>query len=179
MAIPLMPRATASWLIDHTTLTFEQIADFCGLHGLEVQTIADQEVNKQFASLDPIVSGQLTWEEIRRCEESELSRLKIQHSVADHTKPSKKKSKYTPLSKRQDRPDAIAWVLKHYAYLPDGVISKLLGTSRATIQSIRNKTHWNYSNLKPRDPVILGLCQQGELEECLHTNQPMPVEAKS
>jgi hypothetical protein len=177
MKHPLMPKATASWLVDQTSLTFEQIASFCGLHVLEVQMIADQNLSKQIVPMDPVRLGQLTWEEIHRCEKDSSLSLQIQKiSVLEILSP--KKSKYTPLSKRQDRPDGIAWLLRQYPHLTDQAISKFLGTTRATVQSIRNKTHWNFPNLKPRNPVFLGLRTQIEFEKFLQ-DCPAPPSAES
>ena len=164
---PLMPKATAVWLIENTTLTFTQIAEFCGLHLLEVQGIADGEVAKGIIGVDPVTSGQLTREEIARCEDDETARLKlaevaIQHHVTE--KKQKKTSKYTPVARRQDKPDAIAWILKNCPEINDPQIVKLIGTTKSTIDSVRSKTHWNSQNIKPRDPVLLGLCTQTELD---------------
>ena len=166
MSNPLMPKATALWLIDNTSLTFSQIAEFCGLHLLEVQTIADQTSSSQGTGLDPITSGQLTWSEIHRCEKDHTQKLCLTPStLVDLSR--KKKAKYTPLSKRQDRPDGIYWILKNYPHVPDSVICSLIGTTKSTIQSIKNKTHWNSANIKPRNPVLLGLCTKSELENVI------------
>lgn len=163
MALPLMPKATAVWLVDNTTLTFDQIADFCGLHPLEVQGIADGDVAANMAGQDPVGTGQLTREEIERCEASAEERLKLIES--DMPAPKKRKGpRYTPVSKRQDRPDAIAWLVRNHPELSDAQIGKLIGTTKPTISSIRERTHWNMSNLKPTDPVTLGLCTQIELD---------------
>jgi len=166
MALPLMPKATAVWLVDNTTLTFDQIADFCGLHPLEVQGIADGDVAANMAGQDPVGTGQLTREEIERCEASADERLKLIES--DMPAPKKRKGpRYTPVSKRQDRPDAIAWLVRNHAELSDAQIGKLIGTTKPTISSIRERTHWNMSNLKPTDPVTLGLCTQIELDDII------------
>ncbi len=162
---PLMPKATAVWLVDNTKLTFDQIAEFCGLHPLEVKGIADGEVAQGIKGLDPVAAGQLTRDEIERCEKNAAAKLMIAVSknVAAAAKP-KKKGRYTPVSRRQDRPDAILWLVRNHPELQDAQISKLVGTTKATIDQIRNKTHWNASNLKPVDPVTLGLCSQLELD---------------
>ena len=166
MALPLMPKATAVWLIDNTLLTFEQIGDFCGLHKLEVQGIADGEIAQNITGLDPIAGKQLTAEEIKRCEEDASARLVL--SESDMPPPKKRRGpRYTPVSKRQDRPDAIAWLVRNHAELTDAQISKLVSTTKPTIVAIRERTHWNISNLKPTDPVTLGLCTQIELDEAI------------
>lgn len=166
MALPLMPKATAVWLVDNTTLTFDQIADFCGLHPLEVQGIADGDVAANMAGQDPVGTGQVTREEIERCEANADERLKLIES--DMPAPKKRKGpRYTPVSKRQDRPDAIAWLVRNHGELSDAQIGKLIGTTKPTISSIRERTHWNMSNLKPTDPVTLGLCTQIELDEAI------------
>jgi hypothetical protein len=161
-----MPKATAVWLVDNTSLSFEQIADFCGLHPLEVKGIADGEVATGIRGLDPVVTGTLTREEIARCEADPAQRLRMQRSVAADVKPPKRKEpRYTPLSKRQDRPDAIAWILRHHPEVSDQAICKLLGTTKNTVQAVRDRTHWKSQDIRPRDPVLLGLCQQVELDE--------------
>lgn len=165
---PLMPKATAVWLVDNTTLTFEQIADFCGLHPLEVKGIADGEVATGIRGLDPVGQGMLAREEIARCEQDRSRRLKLSRSVAANVKPPKRREpRYTPLSKRQDRPDAIAWLLRNHPEVTDQQICKLLGTTKNTVQSVRDRTHWKSQEIRPRDPVILGLCQQIELDEVI------------
>lgn len=165
MATILMPRATAVWLIENTALTFEQIAQFCHLHLLEIQTLADAETQQRITGLDPITSGQLSIEEIHRCEKDSAAHLVLKPDFSEKIKLTIKKSKYTPLSKRQDRPDAIAWLLKYHPELSDYQICKLVGTTKNTVQSVKQKTHWNSPNIKPRDPVNLGLCSQSELNE--------------
>ncbi len=168
MERPLMPRATAVWLVENTALTFDQIAEFTGLHPLEVKAIADGEVAQGIRGLDPVVSGVLTREEIARCEKDPKARLQMAKSVAATIKPAKRKTaRYTPLSKRQDRPDAIAWLLRHHPELSDAQICKLLGTTKATVQAVRDRTHWKSQDIRPRDPVILGLCTQSELDEAV------------
>ena len=166
MTTPLMPKATAVWLIDNTALTFDQIALFCGLHPLEVKGIANGDVAQGIKGMDPISSGQLTRSEIERCQEDPTTELQIADSKRDIPagKP-RKATKYTPLSKRQERPDAIAWLVRNHAELRDSEISKLVGTTKPTIQSIRDRSHWNISNITPTDPVTLGLCTQIELDE--------------
>jgi len=163
MAHPLMPKATTVWLIENTSLTFEQIADFCGLHPLEVQGIADDEVSTGIQGLDPIVRNQVTREEIDRCEKDPSGRLKM--AVQDLPQPAKrtKGPRYTPVAKRQDKPDGIAWLARHHPELKDSQISRLIGTTKNTIQSVRERTHWNSPNIRPRDPVLLGLCSQSDL----------------
>lgn len=160
---PLMPKATAVWLVDNTSLTFEQIAEFCGLHTLEVQGIADGEVAVGIVGLDPIANGQLTREEIRRCEADPAARLQLARQEIPMPAARAKGPRYTPVSKRQDKPDAIAWLLRHHPELSDAQISKLIGTTKSTIQAVRDRSHWNSANLRPRDPVLLGLCTQSDL----------------
>jgi len=161
----LMPKATAVWLVDNTSLTFEQIADFCGLHPLEVKGIADGEVARDIRGADPIANGQLSREELDAAQEDPAYRMKAQKSRhAELLKPVKKAPRYTPVSRRQDRPDAIAWFLRNHPEVPDSQISRLLGTTKATIDQVRNRTHWNAPNLKPVDPVTLGLATQLELD---------------
>ncbi len=163
MTHPLMPKATAIWLVENTALSFEQIADFCGMHSLEVQAIADDEAAIGMQGLDPITAGELTMEEIERCQTDPGSRL---NPAADRTPvPKKKGARYTPVSKRQDRPDAIAWLLKNYPEINDAQISKLIGTTKPTINSIRDRSHWNTSNIKAQNPVGLGLCTAEYLEK--------------
>ena len=172
MALPLMPKATAVWLVENTALSFEQIGDFCGLHPLEIQAIADGEVASGIVGLDPVANGQLTRDEIARCEADADSHLRL--SVTDYPQPRAKPkgARYTPVSKRQDRPDAIAWILKHHPELSDAQICKLIGTTKPTIQSVRDKTHWNAANIKPRNPVTLGLCNEPDLEKAVAIARP-------
>ncbi|KIL98651.1 hypothetical protein CCC_02101 [Paramagnetospirillum magnetotacticum MS-1] len=165
MALPLMPKATAVWLVENTALSFEQIADFCGLHPLEVQAIADGEVAAGIVGLDPMANGQVTRAEIERCEANPDGRLKLTITDIPQPRAKPKGARYTPVSKRQDRPDAIAWIIKHHPELSDAAISKLVGTTKPTIQSVRDKTHWNATNIKPRNPVTLGMCTEAELEK--------------
>jgi hypothetical protein len=159
-----MPKATAVWLVENTGLTFEQIAEFCGLHALEVQAIADGEVAAQMQGLDPVANGQITTEEIRRCEQDPAARLQLSEQAQPVPLVKHKGPRYTPISKRQDKPDAIAWLLKNHPELSDGQISKLVGTTKPTIGAVRDRTHWNSPNIKPRHPVALGLCTLPELE---------------
>jgi hypothetical protein len=162
----LMPKATAVWLVDNTSLSFQQIADFCGLHPLEVNGIADGEVARDIRGADPIANGQLSREELDRAQADPDYRMKAQKSRhAELLKPSKKAPRYTPVSRRQDRPDAIAWFVRNHPEVTDAQISKLLGTTKATIDQVRNRTHWNATNLKPIDPVTLGLVSQLELDD--------------
>jgi len=160
---PLMPKATAVWLIDKTALTFDQIAEFVGMHPLEIQAIADGEVAQGIIGYDPISNGQLTREEIQRCEADSEARLQILRAVSHLPKSKSRGGRYTPVSKRNDRPDAIAWLLRNFPQVSEATIVKLLGTTKETIAKVRDKTHWNSANIKPRDPVILGLCTQSEL----------------
>jgi hypothetical protein len=163
MAQLLMPKATAVWLVNNTTLTFEQIAEFCGLHSLEVQGIADGEVAIGIVGLDPTVNGQLTKEEIARCEADSTGRLKMEKPTIPLPAPRTKGPRYTPVAKRQDKPDAVAWLVRHHPELTDAQISKLIGTTKQTIAAVRDRSHWNFANLRPRDPVLLGLCTQSDL----------------
>jgi len=162
----LMPKATAVWLVDNTSMTFEQIADFCGLHPLEVKGIADGEVARDIRGADPIANGQLSREELDKATNDPKYRMKALVSRhAELLKPSKKAPRYTPVSRRQDRPDAIAWFLRNHPEITDAQISKLLGTTKATILQVRDRTHWNAANIKPVDPVTLGLVTQLELDD--------------
>ena len=161
----LMPKATAVWLVENSSLTFEQIADFCGLHPLEVKGIADDEVARDIRGADPISNGQLAREELDAAQANPAYRMKAQQSRhADMLKPAKKAPRYTPVSRRQDRPDAIAWFVRNHPEISDAQIAKLLGTTKATIDQVRNRTHWNATNIKPVDPVSLGLVGQLELD---------------
>lgn len=172
MALPLMPKATAVWLVENTALSFEQIADFCGLHPLEVQAIADGEVATGIVGLDPVANGQISRTELERCEADQDLRLKL--IITDYPQPRNKAkgARYTPVSKRQDRPDAIAWLLKHHPELSDAQLCKLIGTTKPTIASVRDKTHWNAANIKPRNPVTLGLCSEADLEKAVALARP-------
>jgi hypothetical protein len=160
-----MPKATAVWLVENTSLTFDQIADFCGLHVLEVKGIADGDVAQGIKGLDPVASGQLSRAEIERCQKDPATRL--MQAESKYKLPPiqpRKGPRYTPVSRRQDRPDAIAWLLRNHPELTDAQIAKLVGTTKPTIQSIKDRTHWNSANIKPVDPVTLGLTSQIELD---------------
>jgi len=166
--LPLMPKATAVWLVDNTTLTFEQIAAFTGMHILEITGIADGEVAEGIKGIDPILTGQLSRHELARCEGDPRARLRLEKkSSMLAPEPKRKGPRYTPLSKRQDRPSAIAWLVRYHPELTDGAISKLVGTTKTTIESVRSKSHWNSPNIRPVDPVALGLCKQTELDEAV------------
>ena len=160
--VPLMPIATAVWLVENTTLTFKQIANFCNLHEIEVQGIADGDVAKGIKAYNPILAGQLTREEIEECSKDSSKSIVLNKKDLD-IKSQKRKQHYIPLSKRQDRPDAATWLIKNFSQLSDGQISKLVGTTKPTINGVRNRTHWNINNIKPRDPVALGLVARDDL----------------
>jgi hypothetical protein len=162
---PLMPKATAVWLVDNSSLSFEQIADFCGLHPLEVKGIADEDVAKGIKGQDPVASGQLTREQIAEAEKDPRKRLKM--AAPKHKMPNvrlKRAPRYTPVSKRQDKPDAVYWLIRNHPEFADSDIIKLIGTTKATIQKIRERSHWNATNIKAVDPVTLGLTSQLELD---------------
>lgn len=167
MAQILMPKATAVWLVENTTLTFEQVGAFCGLHPLEVQGIADGEVAIGIIGSDPTANGQLTAEEIKRCEEDAAARLTQAKVSIPLPQIRTKGPRYTPVSKRQDKPDAVAWLVRHHPELSDAQVSKLIGTTKQTIAQVRDRTHWNSTNLRPRDPVLLGLCTQTDLNAAI------------
>ncbi|MDR1609292.1 MAG: DUF1013 domain-containing protein [Holosporales bacterium] len=158
-----MPKATAIWLLENTSLTFAQIARFCGLHLLEIESLADGDVDTRMAGFDPIMSSQLTMDEIKRCERDPDASLQLRHNVyfERNKKPARK---YTPLAKRQDKPDAIAWILRYYPEMSERDICALIGTTKTTIRAIKEKTHRNTATLSPRSPVTLGLCLESELE---------------
>ena len=162
MALPLMPKATAVWLVENTSLSFEQIADFCGLHILEVQAMADDLAGSKYTGRDPVHVGELTQAEIERGQADPEYKLQMQQAPVEATRT--KGPRYTPVSKRQDKPDGIAWVLRSHPEISDAQISKLIGTTRNTISAIRERTHWNIQNIQPKDPVTLGLCSQRELD---------------
>ena len=164
---PLMPMATAVWLVENTTLTFKQIANFCSLHELEVKGIADGDVAKGIKAYNPILAGQLTRDEIDSCSKNPEKNLNLIQKTEDVEVKERKKPKYTPLSKRQDRPDAILWLCKNAPELTDGQISKLVGSTKGTVSLIRKRSYWNFSSLKARDPVILALCTQQNFEKTL------------
>lgn len=160
--VPLMPHATASWLVDNTALSFEQIATFCGLHILEVQAIADETAGTKYTGRDPVRAHELTIEEIERGQNDPEHRL-VMSKVPEPSRRTKG-PRYTPVSKRQDKPDGIAWLVKHYPEVSDGAIGNLIGTTRTTIAAIRDRSHWNSANIVAKDPVALGLCSQRELD---------------
>ncbi|WP_254070529.1 DUF1013 domain-containing protein [Acidisphaera sp. L21] len=179
MSLPLMPKATAVWLIDKTALTFTQIADFCGMHPLEVQAIADGEVAQGIVGYDPVANHQVLAQEIARCEKDDSARLKL---LPPANPPPKKGrgARYTPVAKRNDRPDAIAFVLRNFPQLSEAQVVKLLGTTKDTIQKVRERSHWNSTNIKPRDPVILGLCTQTDLNAMVNSaNERLIREGKT
>ena len=164
MAKPIMAKATAVWLVDNTTISFKQIADFVEMHELEVQGIADGDVAAGVKGFDPIANNQLTQEEIDAAQGDIMHRIKLKFNAAAEGEEKRRGPRYTPLSKRQDRPASIYWLVKFHPELTDGQVSKLVGTTKPTIQAIRERTHWNISNIQPIDPVALGLCKQSELD---------------
>jgi len=159
---PLMPHATASWLVDNTSLSFEQIAEFCGLHILEVQAMADDLAASKYTGRDPVHSGELSHDEIAKGQADPNYRLQMQRAPVDVSRT--KGPRYTPVSKRQDKPDGIAWIIRNHPEISDAQIGKLIGTTRNTINAIRDRSHWNIQNIQPKDPVTLGLCSQRELD---------------
>jgi hypothetical protein len=163
----LMPKATAVWLIENTALTFNQVADFCSLHPLEVQSIADGEVAIGMAGFDPISNGQLTKEEIERCSADSTAKLELAEVNVPRPSPRTSGPRYTPVARRQDRPDGIAWLLKNFPELSDGQVARLVGTTKPTINGIRDRSHWNIANIKPRDPVALSLCSRTDLSAAI------------
>jgi hypothetical protein len=169
--IPLMPMATAVWLVENTTLTFKQIAKFCNLHEVEVQGIADGEVAKGIMAYNPIISGQLTKEEIEQSSNDENRNLQIKNTDIEISNEDKKVKKYIPLSKRQDKPDSALWLIKHHSLLKDSQIAKLVGVTKGSVTSIKNKSYWNYNNLNPKDPVALGLFSQKDLVEAIDKSE--------
>jgi len=174
----LMPKATAVWLVDNTGLSFDQIAQFCGLHPLEVKAIADGESAQGIKGMDPIMTGQLTRDEIKRGETDQNHRLKLQDPKVRVPESKRKGPRYTPLSKRQDRPNAILWLVRNHPELKDAAISRLVGTTKSTIEQIRDRKHWNAANLVPMDPVTLGLCSQIDLDiEVQRASANKPVAA--
>lgn len=165
---PLMRKATAVWLIENTALTFVQIAEFCGLHEIEIQGIADGDIAAGVSGQDPVISLQLTRNEIARCEKNPSAKLNLnQHEYGNLAIDKGRKSKYTPIARRQDKPDAIAFILKYHPSMDDKEIQRLIGTTKKTISSIRDKSYWNYRNLNPRDVVLLGLCTQMHFNEAV------------
>lgn len=166
--LPLMRKATAVWLVENTSLTFAQIARFCGLHELEVQGIADGDVASGIIGQNPFLSAQLTHEEIARCEKDSASVLTLNKSVSSQIRSTEKEAgKYTPIARRQDKPDGISYLLKYYPEITNGQIKKLVGTTDKMIDSIRTRTHWNMKNIKPRDVVLLGLCSQSQFNDVI------------
>jgi len=178
MPLPLMPKATAVWLVEHTALTFEQIGQFCGLHSLEIQAIADGDVANGMLGLDPVMNGQLSPEEIKRCEKDSRAHLKLLRSDLPQPVVRAKGPRYTPVSKRADKPDAISYLVKTYPELQDSQIAHLLGTTKDTIAKVRDRSHWNSPNIKPRDPILLGLCKRTDLEAALKKAQRRLARAK-
>ena len=181
MAQPLMPHATAAWLVDNTALSFEQIAEFCGLHILEIQAIADDTAATKLTGRDPIRANELTHEEIAKAQDDPEYRLKM-HKEPDPIRRTKG-PRYTPVSKRQDKPDGIAWIIRNHPDVTDGAIGKLIGTTRTTIAAIRERSHWNMANIQPKDPVTLGLTSQRELDAAVIKAQkaagtPPPVDTR-
>ena len=175
---PIMAKATAVWLVDNTTLTFKQIADFVGMHELEVQGVADGDVATGVKGFDPIANNQLTQEDIDKGEQDPLYKLKLKFNPSAQGEEKRRGPRYTPLSKRQDRPASILWLVKFHPELSDGQIGKLVGTTKPTIQSIRERTHWNISNIQPIDPVALGLCKQsGWTPPCKRPTPRKPARA--
>lgn len=174
----LMPKATAVWLVDNTALSFDQIAQFCNLHTLEVGAIADGEAAQGIKGLDPVTNGQLTREEIAAAEADPQRKLKLSEPKVRVPESKRKGPRYTPLSKRQDRPNAILWLVRNHPELKDAQISRLVGTTKSTIDQIRERTHWNSANLQPLDPVTLGLCSQIDLDlevQRASRGQPQPA----
>ena len=165
--VPLMPKATAVWLVDNTSLSFKQIADFCNLHEVEVQGIADGEVAKGIKAYNPIIAGQLTREEIDLSSKDVHRSLQLLKKEISVPSKERKKPKYTPLSKRQDRPDAILWLIKNYSELSDTQIARLIGTTKNTVVSIKKRNYWNFNNLSPKDPIAINLCSQLDLENAV------------
>jgi uncharacterized protein len=163
--LPLMPRATAVWLVENTALSFEQIAAFCGMHPLEIQGIADGEVANNVIGIDPVAKGLLNPELLKQAENDHSIQLKLKGDYEDYLTAQKRvKKRYTPVARRQDKPDAIAWLLKQFPDISDAQIGKLIGTTKNTIAAIRHRDHWNMANIRPRDPVLLGLCTQTDLQ---------------
>ena len=168
---PLMPMATAVWLVENTTLTFKQIANFCNLHEVEIQGIADGEVAKGIKAYNPIISGQLTRDEIELSSKDENRPLEIKNNDIEISNSDKKIKKYIPISKRQDKPDSALWLIKQHNNLKDSQIAKLIGITKNSVTSIRNKSYWNYNNLNPKDPVAIGLFNQSDLIEALEKSE--------
>ncbi|MCY3984579.1 MAG: DUF1013 domain-containing protein [Roseovarius sp.] len=169
MSKPIMVKATAVWLVDNTTISFKQIADFVGMHELEIQGIADGDVASGVKGFDPIANNQLTQEEIEKAQNDPLHKLELKYNPMTSGEEKRRGPRYTPLSKRQDRPNSILWLVKFHPELEDKQIIKLVGTSKSTIKAVRERTHWNISNMQPIDPVALGLCRQSELDAAVQT----------
>lgn len=167
MKRPLMPKSTALWLIENTTLTFDQIAAYCALHPLEVQGIADGDVAAGVAPRNPVENGELDAAEIGRCQEDPAARLEMKEPLIPEDEGKATGPRYTPVSRRQDRPDAVSWLLKNYPELTDSQISRLVGTTKETINKIRDREHWNMANITPRDPVLLDLCSRADLQAAI------------
>jgi len=169
---PLMQKATAVWLVDNTLLTFKQIADFCGLHELEVKGIADGEVATGIMGVDPVTTGQLDKEELERCSKDPKAQLQLRLSAAyEAVSKGKKRANYTPIARRQDKPDAIYWLLKNFPDIKDSTIIKLIGTTKTTIAAVRDRSHWNMTNIRQRDPVLLGICSQVDLDRTIEKSR--------
>ena len=167
MTQPLMPLATAVWLVENTTLTFQQIAEFCGMHEVEVQGVADDEIGANIQGSNPILIGQLSAENIKECESDPSRKLGLIELKTAKSSSKSKKTKYIPIAKRRDKPDAVAWLVKNYSEIPDNKIVKLIGTTKKTIEAIRSRTHSNIQAIQPKDPVLLGLCSQTELNDLI------------
>jgi len=163
--LPVMPKATAVWLVENTSLTFKQIAEFCGMHELEIKGIADGEVCQGIMGVSPVINGQLTRIELERCAKDSNANITMADSSLQHLVSKKSTSRYTPIARRQDKPDAIFWLLKACPNIQDTQIIKLIGTTKSTILAIKERSHWNMKNIKARDPVLLGLCTQSELDK--------------
>ena len=175
---PMMPKATAVWLVENTALTFRQIADFCELHELEVQAIADEDIVVGMAGIDPILAEQLTQEEIDRCQADTEARLVLKETDIPLPVQRSKGARYTPIAKRQDKPDGISWLLRHHPELSDAQISKLLGTTKNTINAVRDRTHWNSSNIRGRDPMDLGLCSYADYNAAVEAGRGQAQERR-
>ena len=178
MTAPLMPRATAVWLVENTTLTFRQISVFCEIHELEIQAMADGDVSGNIRGLSPIDNGQLTWEEIHRCEADKKANLQASEMERNVKLRNLKATKILSPSQRQDKPNAIAWILKNYPMIKDSLLCKLIGTTKPTIEAIRNGTHKDAANIRPKNPVTIGLCSEADIEKALEASQPKPKAEK-
>ena len=178
MTAPLMPKATAVWLVENTTLTFRQISVFCEIHELEIQAMADGDVSGNIRGLSPVDNGQLTWEEIHRCEADKKANLQACEMERNVKARNLKAKKILSPSQRQDKPNAIAWIIKNYPQIKDTLVCKLIGTTKATIQAIREGTHKDSANIKPKNPVTIGLCSEADIEKALVASQPKPKAEK-